>query len=263
MVNGGGFFMWVSVQMFGPSAGWMFAWTNVSRDPSIPNSRGKVVVLRYENGVWTSVAAPPVTVTTEVFGLSAVSANEAWTVGTDYGADLKVVIAHYVNGAWSLWPKTFAGNSYQSITMFSPTDGWAAYDSNDSLGTVLLHYDGSAWAPVAIPVQWTSQRVFLIPLFYAVNSDVTWFWATADTDIPNPIVPRPLIEQYNHGQWEQASWPFSTVMPQALAAGSGNELWGVGDIAHQEGCAPAMVTNVDQGVFLHFQLGHWSEQVLP
>lgn len=262
VVNGGGFLMSLSVQMFGPSAGWMFAWTGVQQDPNNPNSRGKVVILRYANGVWTTVAAPPVTVTTQVFGLSAVSANEAWTVGTDYGdlGDLKVVIAHYVNGAWSLWPKIFAGNSDQSITMLSPTDGWAAYDPNDSLGTVLLHYDGTAWAPVATPAQWTSQRVFLTHLVYSVNSDVTWFGAS--TDIPGTFASKPLIEQYAQGQWEELAWPFATVEPQALAAGTANELWGVGNIAHQEGCAPAAVTNIDQGVFLHFQQGHWSEQVL-
>jgi hypothetical protein len=261
--SAGGTINQISIQMFGPESGWMFALTNLPRDPSIPTSQAEVIILRYEQGAWTPIATPAVTVTTQVFGLSAVSANEAWTVGTDYGAgaDFKVVIAHYVNGAWSLWPKTFAGNSDQDITMLSPTDGWAAYDSNGSLETALLHYDGSAWAPVATPAEWTPQQVFLTHLVYALNSDVTWFGAA--TDVPNSLVPQPLLKQYAHGQWEGVSWPFSTVEPQALAAGSGDELWGIGDINHQEGCPPGAVVEIAQGVFLHYRQGSWSREVLP
>jgi hypothetical protein len=261
--SAGGTISQISIQMFGRDSGWMFASTNLPRDPSIPMSGAEVIILRYEQGAWTPIAAPAVTVTTQVFGLSAVSANEAWTIGTDYGAgaDLKVIMARYVNGAWSLWPKIFAGNSDQSITMLSPSDGWAAYDAKGSLGTVLLHYDGTAWAPVATPAEWTSQRVSLTHLVYAASSGVTWFGAA--TDIPSSVVSQPRIEQYAHGQWEQVAYPFSTVEPRALAAASGDELWGIGDINHQEGCPPGAVFEIAQGVFLHYRLGSWSREVLP
>lgn len=41
------------------------------------------------------------------------------------------------------------------------------------------------------------------------------------------------------------------------------DLWGVGDIAHQEGCAPMMVTAIPQGVFFHETAAGWSQQTLP
>lgn len=252
----------ISVQMFGPGAGWMFAWSNASRDPSNPAARTGVIMLRFEHRVWTPIAAPPVTITTQIFALSAVSADEAWIVGTDYanGANLRTVFAHYVDGAWSLWPKTFPGNSDQSITMLSPTDGWAAYSGDSGDQTVMLHYDGTMWAPVPTPSQWASQRVQLSSQVFGISPGVTWFGAYRVS--PGSYTYAPLLEQYANGQWEQVAWPFSMVRLQTIAAVSGSELWGVGNISHQEGCALAG-TDVEQGVFLHFQQGQWSEQVLP
>ncbi len=44
--------------------------------------------------------------------------------------------------------------------MWSNLSG-AAYASNVSVQQVLLHYDGTKWAPIATPAQWTSQRLLL------------------------------------------------------------------------------------------------------
>jgi len=48
-----------------------------------------------------------------------------------------------------------------------------------------------------------------------------------------------------------------------LVAVSPGELWGIGNIGHQEGCAPAAVLVMRQGVFLHLQRGNWAEDILP
>jgi len=240
----------------------MFAWTGRPPD-SKPGSRSHGIILRYLDGVWKPIPAPPVDVYTELFGLSAVSADEAWIVGTDYGNDRgpTTILAHYVNGAWSLWPKTFAGDSNQSITMLSPSDGWAVYSTNDTDQAVLLHYDGSAWAPVATPPQWqwTRQRVYITSAAFAISPDVTWFRAYA----PSHSNGSSVVEQYANGQWQQATWPFSTVTPQAIVPGPESELWGVGNIVRLEGCGPLGTAYTEQGVFLQLQQGHWTEEVLP
>jgi hypothetical protein len=124
-----------------------------------------------------------------------------------------------------------------------------------------LHYDGTAWAPVATPPQWQwiSQKVYISSAAFAISPDVTWFRAYA----PSHSNGSSVVEQYANGQWQQATWPFSTVFPQAIVTGSVGELWGVGDIVHEEGCAPLGVAEVEQGVFLQLQQGHWTEEVLP
>ncbi len=275
IANTGGFFNQVSVQIFGPNAGWMFAqlpgYTPDPADPNPTNGMSLAVILRYENGVWTPIAAPPFTSSTGIFDLSAASANDAWIVGVTPmgGGNQTTVFAHYLNGAWSLWPRTFAGVAGESITMLSPSDGWATADKAGE-APVVLHYNGTAWAPVVTPTQWTSQGIFiwrtsqgisLLGVALALGSDVTWIGITP----AQGSEVRPVLEQYAHGHWKQITWPFPTVTPEALAAAtaSGSELWGVGNILHQEGCGPALVTDIFQGAFLHFQQGQWSEQMLP
>jgi hypothetical protein len=253
----GSFIQWISVQMFGPDAGWMFAWTNIPRDPNNPASRAEVVILRYEHGVWTPIAAPNVSITTELFGLSAVSADEAWIVGTDYGSDLKTLFAHYRDGAWSLWPQTFPGVA-ERFTMLSPSDGWA-FDSGGG-PTLLLHYDGTTWASVAMR-DWTDQRIDLFPTVFSVSPGVLWFPAAQGYG----DAAKSLFEQYSGGQWRQITWPFSDVhgYPLRLVSVSTGELWGIGTYNHQEGCPPLATTEVPQGVFLHYQQGTWTREVLP
>jgi len=254
----------ISVQMFGPDAGWLFAVIGTSQDPNNPESRTGVVILRYLNGAWTQIATPAVPVTTQIFSLSAVSADEAWVVGTDYGnpSTLTTVFAHYINGSWSLWPKTFPGVT-QQFTMLSPSNGWAFDSESGPNSNALLHYDGTAWAPVATPSDWSRQGVLLTSAVFPVSSTVTWFGAVTSTFYSSDKSQGALLEEYSNGQWQQVGWPYSNVEPIVIAAGSGTELWGIGDINHQEGCAPAAVSALEQGVLLHFQQGHWSEQVLP
>lgn len=252
---GGGAIHWISIQMFGPDAGWMFAWTNSPRDPSNPASRTAVVVLHDEQGVWTPVTVPAVTPTTQLFWLSAASADEAWIVGTEYGTTtLTTLFAHYLQGSWRLWPKTFPGVT-QRFTMLSPTDGWAfASAAPDSL----LHYDGATWASVATP-DWTDQQIELTSLAFPAAPSVTWFGATHVQGFGGTA----LIEQYAAGRWQQVAWPYADVQPVRLAVGASGELWGIGDFHHQEGCPPARVTVIAQGVFLHSRQGNWSREVLP
>ncbi|HEV2238364.1 MAG TPA: hypothetical protein VGR57_17015 [Ktedonobacterales bacterium] len=255
----GGHINWINIQMFGPNAGWMFAWTNIPRDPSNPASRAEVLVLRYQQGVWTPIAAPAVTPTTELFSLSAVSADEAWMVGTEYGTNnLTTLFAHYTNGGWSLWPKTFPGVT-ERLTMLSPTQGWA-FDSDAQGGgsDSLLHFDGTTWAPVATP-DWPQQRIELTALAFIAAPGVTWFGAAHVEGFGGTA----RLEQYAAGRWQQVAWPYADVQPERLAVGSAGEFWGIGAIRHQEGCPPALVTEIAQGVFLHDRQGSWSREVLP
>jgi hypothetical protein len=251
---GGSVIASISVQMFGPDAGWMFAWTNIPRDHNNPASRSMVVILRYDQGVWTPIAAPAVAPTTQLFTLSAVSADEAWIVGTDYGGPLTALFAHYVNGSWSLWPQTFPG-VIERLAMFSPADGWALA-TNTGRQTLLLHYAGTTWAPVPQPSAWATQGVGLSSRIFPTTASATWFGAYI---LPGTL----LVEEYANGDWQQVTWPFSDAFPAALAAPSSTELWGVGDIEHQLGCGSAHVWEVEQGVLLHFEQGRWTEQILP
>lgn len=260
--SAGGYLSGISVQMFSPYGGWMFAETNLPRDPTNPATRDRVIILRYAQGVWTPIAAPSVSPTTELFSLSAVSADEAWIVGTDYGhgSDFTTHFARYDAGGWSLWPKAVSGIS-DGFTMLSPTDGWAFQSGANGGGdnVNVLHYDGTTWAPFSTP-DWADQRISLTSGIFAAAPSVTWFLAMHEDGFGNDTS---LIEMYAKGQWQPVTWPFGDVQPQRLALATPGELWGIGDLAHQEGCAPAAVVNLAQGVFFHAQQGTWTREVLP
>lgn len=242
--------MLITVQMFGPDAGWIFAWSNIERGayPNLAN-----VILRYEHGVWTRVPLPPLPTSATLFSLSAVSANEAWLVATDYGADAQTTrFAHYANGAWSVSPQTFPGVT-QHVAMLSASNGWAFDDGGRDPG--LLRYNGYSWAPISLPAAWLARNIALFGAIYAPTPGATWL-------IGGDAAGNALIAQYDNGQWNQVAWPYPDLLPVSLAADGSGDLWGVGDIGHQRGCAPALVTSIAQGVFFHMAAGSWSKQVL-
>ena len=244
----GGNIQWISVHMFGPDAGWLFAWSNIERS-SHPNLAN--VILRYEHGAWTRVPLPPFNASTTLFWLSAVSGDEAWLVGTDYAGSAQTTrFARYSNSAWSISPQTFPGVT-ERMTMLSPTNGWAFDDQP-------LHFDGQSWAVAPLPADWVSQSVAFDWAVAAPAPGVSWLAGFLNAGSA------PLLAQYANGQWSAATWPFADSLPSRIVADSAGDLWGAGDIDHQEGCPPLMTTSIAQGVFFHMTpAGSWSRQVLP
>lgn len=247
--------IWLTVRMFGPDAGWMFALTNLPRDLSDPASRGQVVILRYAHGVWTPIAPPAVDPTTEMYWLSAVSGDEAWLAETDYATSggLTTRFAHFANGVWRDWPVTFKGVT-QRMEMASPTDGWAL-PNNGIARPELLHFDGKAWSLTPTPASWASLGISLLPGVYPLTPGVAWF----------PLIGgdgAAMVAQYARGQWRQVAWPYADMLPARLVADGAGGLWGVGDIDHQQGCYPALTLSIGQGVFFHWTPAGWSRQVL-
>jgi hypothetical protein len=238
----------MSVQMFGPNAGWMYGQTNIARDPSAARSGSVVVLLRYLNGAWTPIPMPPISSNTELFALSAVSADEAWAVGTIYGSDQQTVFARFTSGVWSLVPQTFPGVT-QRMAMLSPTDGWA-FDST-ALGDVLLHYDGAAWAPFPAPPHAAGQ--FTAINVFAMESGARWFVVSDDNGVG--------IEELANATWRPIAWPFDDMAPARLVVGAPGRVWGVGDIWHVVGCRGGFL--IPQGVFLQANGDAWSRFVLP
>jgi hypothetical protein len=200
------------------------------------------VILRYANGAWAPIPTPPVAPTTEIFAFSAVSADEAWAIGTTYGpGPLQTIFAHFAQGAWTIAPQTFTGVTEQ-LVMLSPTDGWA-FDRGNGDGGMLLHYDGAAWAQASAPPSGIGQ---FDGTAFAVAPGTDWLGVALDDGAG--------IAQYANGQWQRVAWPYAEVIPVRIAAVSSAELWGVGNIVRvAAGCRPGMPS-----VFLHFQHGIWT-----
>jgi hypothetical protein len=111
---------------------------------------------------WSRVRCPnPSTIWNGLYGVSAVSASDAWVVGTlDDTVDLfdeqvYTIVLHWDGTTWSKVPSPSpSSSSYHTflndVSANSPTDAWAVgYYSDLSTGinvTLILHWDGTSWS---------------------------------------------------------------------------------------------------------------------
>lgn len=252
------------VQMFGPGAGWYFAATDNPSNPNDPNSRTTAVaIIRYQHGAWTAIPAPNMPDSVTLFDFAADSADDAWLLGEDYGSTLTstltTLLYHYANGQWSQQPLSFDGSSGQHLWMLSPTNGWTVV-GGDVSPAILLHFDGSTWSPVDLTQ--ATHLVGIVQYMYAIGESApgtTWFGALG-TPATSQIT---TLLAYGGGQWQHVPWPYPQQVPSVVVMTGNGDLWGVGDINHLEGCAPAHVTGIEQGVFYHYTQGQWAETILP
>ncbi len=242
----------VSVRMFGPQAGWMFAQTNRDSDTE---GGPRSLVLRYEGGAWTLIPGPQAAPTVTLLDFSAVSSDEAWMLGTDNRSDSSTTLFyHFVNGGWAVAPQTFSFGAW-NLTMLSADEGWASASKGASNTLILLHYDGVRWAQFVGPTVWSAQDETPTGLAFAIGPGITWMVTSSPETIG--------LWQETDSHWSPVAWPYQDMVPTTLAPSARGELWGIGDINHVRGCAPSLVIAVPQGVFLHEVNGTWTRQVLP
>ena len=113
-------------------------------------------LIEHWNGTqWSTVPSPA---EGRLFGVAAVSANDAWAVGFTgtFPGPYQTVIERWNGTQWSLVSSPNPGSSggqLYSVDAASPTDIWAVgffVDSNASQ-TLTMHWDGTAWSVVFSP----------------------------------------------------------------------------------------------------------------
>ena len=117
---------------------------------------------------WDVVTGPnPPGCETLLRAVEAVSDDEAWAVGTlqapSPAYDNRTLIAHYVDGAWTIVPSpnpgppctdgnvVYGGNRLNGLAVVSPDDIWAVGVGCLDLETLIEHWNGTAWSIVPSP----------------------------------------------------------------------------------------------------------------
>jgi len=244
----------VKIQLFGPDVGWMVAQTNYPR----PDGGPLTLILRYDGHAWSTLPTPTVPSTMTLFDVSAVSANELWMVGTDYGAASETTrFFHYVHQQWQRAKQTFPLIT-QSLTMASPTLGWAGdNDGDSSVPNQLLWYHNQQWAPFPIPSALTQHGAYPLGPILTPAPGVVWM------ETEQLSTQTPGLWQEAQNRWSPVPWPYTDIIPTALTQDTTGTLWGIANIGHQQNCPPNLVYEVWQGVFLRQTHGHWTRQNLP
>jgi hypothetical protein len=134
--------------------------------PNQGSSTGQAPLIEHWNGsTWSVVSAlaPPGTVASELWGVSADSDTDAWAVGeqkTTPSAAPTPLIEHWNGTTWTIVSLTSDADTLDGlwgVYAASPQDVWAieggasAPDDQVVGGGLLLHWDGQSWAPVPGP----------------------------------------------------------------------------------------------------------------
>lgn len=218
--------------------------------------------------------------------MAMVSPTEGWAVGGSYTAVYEhtsnpttlteqPLLWHYINGVWSPVQLPMHGR-LTSISMDSPTDGWAIgmnnYDqSQDRL--LLLHYDGQTWKQIPSPV---IQGLEMPQQIQMLSPTDGWL-----AGVPDPYFPTASQDAQASGIWhyDGQTWQ-AQPMPVGLSEGDqpGNlQVSSISMISPTEGWAaatwtpsqvisstPTPITKpVDlspEGLILHYAAGHWTVQ---
>ena len=224
---------------------------------------GNGLLAHRTGGSWDVHLAPPVRVfRNRFYGVSALSEDEIWCVGTkgeSYG-DFEILIQRYDgNGNWTTFDEPTPGwsDSLEDVVAIASDDVWVAgfwYDPGlSATQPLLMHFDGASWTQESLPP--FLDRGAELRAIEAISSTEVY---ASGTYPDNNGIPRPFVLGYDGTGWSEITLPSSggsyewfrgmTVTPQ-------NDLWIVGQYFDGQVTAPvtyslglhlAMEANADE-----------------
>lgn len=197
-----------------------------------------------------------------VYGLSMVSADDGWAVGTADVLQARGMVAHYQDGSWK--PVSLSGGvpALRSVFLLSASEGWAVGRRG-----AILHYHAGSWSQVASPVQADLSSVFMTSADegWAVGQSILHYqrgeWTDVGSAIPGlnsvfmlsaregwAVGAGGQIQHYTGGVWHTVVPSLESTHPSlnSVVFSSPSEGWAVGN----------------QGTILHYQKGTWSDASL-
>jgi hypothetical protein len=197
------------------------------------------LVLRWDGSGWTQVPSPnpgyPASSST-LYGVSAVSASDAWAVGT-YGNVEQTLVLAWNGTSWTQVPAPSPGGAQGSqllgVTSTSKSDAWAVgcYGSNQpNIGqqTLALHWNGASWTQAPTPSPGASGCLTAVT---AVSPSSAWAvgWTAASLTGSHQT----LVLHWNGARWTQMASPAPLMASSELngvSAISATDAWAVGDV---------------------------------
>lgn len=185
-------------------------------------------LIEYWNGEqWRIVPSPSLNSNEALSGVAAISANDAWAVGTS-NFNTQTLIEHWNGSRWSVVKSDGSGGELRGITATSRNDVWAVGDAPTADGasqTLIEHWNGKRWQVVSSPQVRTPA---LLTAVAAVSARDVWVVGSEGGD---NVFFQTLIEHWNGSSWSVVPSPspgsFSTQL-LGVAAVSAREVWTVG-----------------------------------
>jgi hypothetical protein len=205
----------------------------------IKNESGKdfgTSLIEHWNGTsWSEVASPVLKNGGYLSGVAAVSSNDVWAVGAEFGSTPGLV-EHWNGTSWS----TVSSPAFANVGFFSPpeqpisadasNDVWAVGVDQTTAGPAALHWNGQTWSvvPVAVTRFGFSSVTALSP------TDV---WGAGGAATGEPLDTNvPAIVHWDGTSWKGVATPNPNPGSRnssgitGIAAISANDIWAVGPI---------------------------------
>lgn len=191
--------------------------------------------LHWNGTVWSVIPSPNVgpEVDNSLAGVTAVSSNDVWAVGTQQPTNLtdpSALILHWNGTAWMIVPNVSPeGSHLQAASAVASNDVWATGYSE--LGTLAEHWNGSSWSVVQTASGGRLDPEFL-PGVVALSSNNVWSVGEA---LQSGHLSRTLTEQWNGTSWIMIQSPNLGADHNelfAVDATPAETLWAVGTAYH-------------------------------
>ncbi len=193
------------------------AWAVGYLDNSSSNSQS--LILHWDGTTWKQVPSPdPSAQYTVLYSVAAISATNAWAVGT---ADFSPLILHWNGTKWQQVPSPASPGDdvLYGVAATSATNAWAV--GSDSVnGTLSFHWNGTTWAQTPGP----SASLDSFSGVAATSATNAWAAGSAGNST--------LIAHWNGTAWKQVPSPNPTKEKvhalNGVAATSATNAWAVG-----------------------------------
>lgn len=184
-----------------------------------------------------------------LYDLAMTSATEGWAVGTvrdsNDNAPVRTVILHYSACHWTEAGPSVPGTSLTSISMDSPTDGWAIGPTYTTR-RVLMHYTGGQWHLVRDPIAGNAPVTYSQIRMLSPSEG----WLVAGGSISGNDTGGEWFLHYQSGAWTTVKWPETNGYGITDIAPVGpDDLWVVGT---PDG------PDLQGGILAHYAAGKWS-----
>jgi hypothetical protein len=174
---------------------------------------GGPLILHWNGTAWKQQTSPD---QGELFSVAATSSSSAWAAGLyPAGPTNKTRVERWNGAAWKQQPSPSPagfrfGSQLSGVTATSPSSAWAAGSSFKDIGptigqTLILHWNGTAWAQVPSPNPGGSTGSSLLGSVYALSSSTAWAvegYTTSPTTSGHT-----LVVHWNGTAWKQQASP--------------------------------------------------------
>jgi hypothetical protein len=217
--------------------------------------------LHWNGTRWTPVTVPGQKYA-ELDAVSARSATDAWAVGNrTAGSSSKTLTLRWSGTRWAQVPSPSPGtapivDSLTGVSTVSPTDAWAVgyyhHIGGAYFGTLMLHWNGTAWTRVAVP-HFGQASLFAVSALSAADA-----WAVGQY-LPKSGPYRTLVLHWNGTTWTQVPSPSPgyNFDLSAVSALSPTDAWAVGSYAIRRG------VGVFKTLALHWNGTAWTQVPSP